>query len=452
MADPLLELLLPYFDTPSLRHLPSTRDPVTSSYLSRLTTLPLSSLTTAEAQSLAQTSHTIQLSLQALSSRSHKSFVASSDQLSCLRSTLPEIAKSTAELRDAIPKLDEEAVRFSETYNKNAENAILDRRRKALLLSRNVDRLADVLDLPTLLSSAISSSAAPASGTVSSSTINYASALDLNAHIRRLHGLYPDSHLISSVTLQAEEAMQAMASNLICSLKTQGLKLAAAMRTISWLRRVAPDLDAPWTQPGSNREGSLGALFLVCRLANLMSMLEALEPLRELADQEITQNQAVPFKKGSNAAWSGGQQTERYLKRYIEIFREQTFAIISMFRSIFPPAADHDLRGVAVVAVGDPLQPLPSALSTFPLHLVDMLLETLKTYLPNVQDRSSRDSLLTQVLYCAGSLGRLGGDFSIILAFLEEGDEDGEEEWVEVIKKHRILASRLESMVGPRDG
>jgi hypothetical protein len=181
-------------------------------------------------------------------------------------------------------------------------------------------------------------------------------------------------------------------------------------------------------------------------------MLEALEPLRELADQEITQNQAVPFKKGSNAAWSGGQQTERYLKRYIEIFREQTFAIISMFRSIFPPAADHDLRGVAVVAVGDPLQPLPSALSTFPLHLVDMLLETLKTYLPNVQDRSSRDSLLTQVLYCAGSLGRLGGDFSMILAFLEEGDEDGEEEWVEVIKKHRILASRLESMVGPRDG
>jgi hypothetical protein len=81
-----------------------------------------------------------------------------------------------------------------------------------------------------------------------------------------------------------------------------------------------------------------------------------------------------------------------------------------------------------------------------------MLLETLKSYLPNVQDRSSRDSLLTQVLYCAGSLGRLGGDFSMILAFLEESDEDGEEEWVEIIKKHRVLASRLESMVGPRDG
>jgi hypothetical protein len=455
MADPLLELLLPYFDAPSPRPPPSSRDPVTSSYLNRLTTLPLSLLNTTEPQSLAQTSHTIQLSLQALSNRSHKSVIASSDHLFSLRSTLPAIAKSTAELRDAIPKLDEEAVRFSETYNKNAENAVLDRRRKALLLSRNVDRLADVLDLPTLLSSAISSSAAsaPTIGAVSSSsTVNYASALDLNAHIRRLHGLYPDSHLISSVTIQAEEAMQAMATNLIGSLKAQGLKLAAAMRTISWLRRVAPELGASGTKPGSNREGSLGALYLVCRLANLMSMLGALEPLRELADQEIAQNQAVPAKKDSNAAWFGGQQTERYLKRYIEIFREQSFAIISMFRSIFPPAAEHDLKGMPPSTAGDPLQPLPSALSTFPLHLVDMLLETLKTYLPNVQDRSSRDSLLTQVLYCAGSLGRLGGDFSMILAFLEEGDEDGEEEWVEVIKKHRILASRLESMVGPRDG
>jgi hypothetical protein len=454
MAEPLLELLVPYFDAPSPRPPPSSRDPITSSYLNRLTTLPLSSLNTTEPQSLAQTSHTIQLSLQALSSRSHKSVITSSDHLSSLRSTLPVIAKSTAELRDVIPKLDEEAVRFSETYNKNAENAVLDRWRKALLLLRNVDRLADVLDLPTLLSSAISSSAAsaPSGGAASSSTVNYASALDLNAHIRRLHGLYPDSHLISSVTLQAEEAMREMATNLISSLKTQGLKLAAAMRTISWLRRVAPELDVSGTQPGSNREGSLGALFLICRLANLMSMLGALEPLRELADQEIARNQAVPAKKDSNAAWSGGQQTERYLKRYIEIFREQSFAIISMFRSIFPPAAEHDLKGVPASGAGDPLQPLPSALSTFPLHLVDMLLETLKTYLPNVRDRSSRDSLLTQVLYCAGSLGRLGGDFSMILAFLEEGSEEGEEEWVEVIKKHRVLASRLESMVGPRDG
>ncbi len=68
--------------------------------------------------------------------------------------------------------------------------------------------------------------------------------------------------------------------------------------------------------------------------------------------------------------------------------------------------------------------------------------------------------MLTQVLYCAGSLGRLGGDFSMMLAFLNEKagededneDEGSDDEWVEVIRKHRVLAGRLELMVGAKDG
>lgn len=466
MSDSLYELLAPHLGQNGAASLRAPGDAVTSTYLARLTTLPLSSLSGSEPQSLAQTSHSLLLSLQALSSRSHKAVIASSDHLSSLQTTLPAIAESTTKLQDAIPKLDDEALRFATTYNKNTENAILDRRRKALLLSRNSDRLADVLELPSLLSSAISTSGATSttntttSSSSSSATINYASALDLNAHIRRLHGLYPESRLVSSVTAQAEEEMQAMTTNLISSLKSQGLKLAAAMRTISWLRRIAPELDTPGSEVGSAHEGSLGGLFLVCRLANLMAMLGALEPLRELADQELANNASSPAgaKKDPSTAWSGGQQTERYLKRYIEIFREQSFAIISMFRSIFPAAAEEVDAATAKKGSSsdlDLLQPLPSSLSTFPLHLVSVLLDTLKKYLPNIQDRGARDSLLTQVLYCAASLGRLGGDFSLVLTFLEGeagGEEGGEmEEWVEVIRKHRVLAGKLEVMVGARE-
>ncbi|CZT07477.1 related to Dor1-like family protein [Rhynchosporium agropyri] len=493
MADPLYELLVPYFDSPSPRPAPSSKDPTTNAYLNRLATLPLSSLTSNEAQSLAQTTHSLLLSLQGLSKRSHKAIIDSSTHLSTLSTTLPSLAQSTASLRDALPKLDDAAIHFSETYNTRSENALLDRRRKALLLSRNIDRLSDILDLPTLLSSAISTSNTASASTAPNATLNYATALDLNSHIRRLHGLYPDSALISSVEKQAEDAMQDMATNLIASLRTSSLKLASAMRTISWLRRVAPELDPTLTTSLSShhasstgagggptsREGSLGSLFLVCRLANLQQTLSALEPLRELADQETQRLKESP--KSSNGTggakerskWEGGQQTERYLKRYIEIFREQSFAIISMYRSIFPagnPAQeDAVLKGLGREKAdtdSDPLQPLPSSLGTFPLQLVGMLEETLRRYLPNVRDRSSRDSLLTQVLYCAGSLGRLGGDFSLLLAFLGGGgkdeDEDGDldvneedrdedEEWVEVIRKHRVLAGRLELMVGSRD-
>ena len=264
--------------------------------------------------------------------------------------------------------------------------------------------------------------------------------------------------------------MQEMATNLIASLKTNSLKLASTMRTISWLRRIAPELDpgpSTTTTHGTgagSREGSLGSLFLVCRLANLKQMLGALEPLRELADQETVRLQSRAGGEGKDdgrGKWEGGQQTERYLKKYVEIFREQSFAIISMYRSIFPPpAAPVDIGLPASLTSRqeqDPLQPLPSALGTFPLKLVGMLEDTLRKYLPNVRDRSSRDSLLTQILYCAGSLGRLGGDFSMILAFLndvdaDEEDGEGNEEWVEVIRKHRVLAGKLEVMVGSREG
>ena len=460
MADLLYDLLVPPPAGPSSPR--TAADPTALEYLTGLASRPLSSLGSAEPQALAQSSHGLLLSLQALSKKSHRQIIESASHHATLRTTLPALAASTAELRAAIPRLDSEAVRFSTAYGKASDNDVLARRKKALLLSRNVERLVDVLELPTLLSSAIS--AAP---------VNYSSALDLNAHMRRLHSIYPDSPLVHSISAQADDAMRTMAANLILSLKAPGLKLAASLRTISWLRRVLPDLDAAATATNTttaattattsssaaaaasssphggtgkghdSQERVLGALFLVCRLATLMTMLEALEPLRELADQEkARQTAASAASAASGHAWSGGQQTERYLKRYVEIFREQSFAIVSMFRSIFP-----DTATTAAAATHDPLEPMPSALATFPLYLVDMLLETLRLYLPTVRDQAARDSLLTQVLYCAGSLGRLGGDFGLFLATLDVGPE-AEEEWAEVVKRHRALAGRLESIVG----
>ena len=463
MADPLYELLAPYFETSNPSHaVPQAKDQVTAKYLNRLSTLPLSSLNTTEPQSLAQSSHSNLLSIQSSSARSNAAIVASSDHLSSLRKSLPQLAAEAESLKHDIPHLDGEAVGFSEKYSKSTENHVLDRRKKALLMARNVDRLSDILDLPTLLSSAISSATAQGA----SNTSSYATALDLHSHIRRLHLLYQESELVSSIYKQTEEAMQEMTSSLIASLRTQNIKLAAAMRTIGWLRRVAPDLDGS----GVNREGGLGALFLVCRLAILVSTLSALDPLRDLANQEMALRQRdtkAGVLKTSKDAWSHGQQTERYLKRYIEIFREQSFAIISMHRSIFPsapdPTASDDLtlklkslglrtapatRLNGISSPHDPLHPLPSSLATFPLHLIDLLSTTLKQYLPNVRDKASRESLLTQVLYCASSLGRLGGDFSLLLADLRMTDEDGDDddEWIAIMKKHRVLASKLEKM------
>ncbi|KAL2159277.1 hypothetical protein VTH06DRAFT_2712, partial [Thermothelomyces fergusii] len=191
MADILYELLVPpdtsssSSSSPSSSSLPSTPDRSALEYLETLASQPLSSLSSSEPQALAQSSHGLLLSLQALSKKSHKQMIESASHHATLRATLPALAASTAELRNAIPRLDSEAVRFSTAFGKSGESEVLARRKKALLLSRNVERLVDVLELPTLLASAVS--AAPA---------NYSSALDLNGHVRRLRSIYPGSPLV----------------------------------------------------------------------------------------------------------------------------------------------------------------------------------------------------------------------------------------------------------------
>lgn len=491
MADPLYELLARYFDNDTaLVAAPSPHDPQTASYLSRLGALSLADLTSSEPASLLQSAQSHLRNLQALSKRSHKAVISSSSHLAHLTSLLPEFSSQAQVLGSSVPGLEDAAADFAHKYDRSTENEVLDRRKRAVLLSRNVDRVSDVLDLPNLLSSTVAAAQASSSGsaTASGATTSYASALDLHAHIKRLKALYPQSDLMANISTQAEDEMQNLATILIGSLQSPNLKLAAAMRTIGWLRRVAPDLAAhvsPISKPGLlttktlelsanavNDDGAIGSLFLVCRLRTLHETLDALEPLRDLADAETAQRKASPTTNGNSARSmaesssfvSSGTQSERFLKRYIEVFREQSFNILSMYRSIFPanlPSPDNSRTASASMASNadeHPLLPLPSPVSDFALHLVDMLEVTLHEYMPNISDKSFRESLLTQVLYCAGSLGRLGADFGMMIALLEDdlAEHDNteletsadnaelEREWEQVMKKHRIQASRLE--------
>lgn len=557
MADGLYQLLKPHLKTATATSTPTESD---AKYLARLVSLKLSDLTTTEPQSLAQSSQSNLVSIQALSSRSHRTTTTSSDHLSTLRHSLPLLSSSIEAIRSSIPALDSSAVEFASSYSKSKDdNLLLKSRKDATLLTRQAEKAQDILDLPNLLSAAIASAGTVSAAGTSSSGANYSQALDLFAHIKRLQILYPDSQLVKSVLNDAEIAMKDMTTNLITSLRSQNIRLAAAIRTIGWLRRVAPQLDTanktsfqspaskpmplaipsigvsqtPSTAPPG--EGHFGALFLCARLATFLSMTEALSPLRDLADQETaarkanqqhstgqssetTSQQPQLTRKSSLGAGNPynpalqGQQTERYLKRYIEIFREQSFATISMYRNIFPseeeekgtPSALSDSSSHPLPSLSESLA-LPSALQSFPLHLVSLFTETLREYLPNVTDATARESLLMQVLYAANSLGRLGADFSLVIALLSEDDPDDENvsngggraglerlgnngnaqphtdhatsdgsdgsddtarraevdpapeaevkdaEWIAIIKKHRIQAARLEALAAGQE-
>lgn len=408
MAEALRDLLAP----------DQANDPSALEYLTYLAEQESSSLQSSEPQVLSQTSHSLLLAVQALSKRSHKPVVDSAASHASLRTSLPTLAQRALDLVQAVPRLDAQAEHFSSAFGKASESKLLARRKQALLLLRNSERLVDVMEMPLLLSSA-----------VSTAPVNHSSTLELYAHVRRLASLYPDSPLVTSVLDEADAAIRQMAADLIGTLKAPNLKLAAAVRTMGWLKRIVPDLVTD-----ASTEDALPAVFLVCRLSTLLTTLEALEPLRDLADEERLR------KDKATSTWSGGQQTERYLKRFIEIFREQSFSIVSVFKSIDSSFATHRNDE------SDPLGAMPSPMADFPLHMVEMLVETLRIYLPTVKDQTSRESILTQVLYCAGSLGRLGADFGMLLASI------GINEWAELVKRHRLLAGRLESVIGDYRG
>ncbi|VTT76629.1 unnamed protein product [Fusarium fujikuroi] len=383
MAEALRDLLAP----------DQANDPSALEYLAYLAEQESSSLQSSEPQVLSQTSHSLLLAVQALSKRSHKPVVESAASHASLRTSLQTLAQRASDLVQAVPRLDAQAEHFSSAFGKASESKLLARRKQALLLLRNSERLVDVMEMPLLLSSA-----------VSTAPVNHSSTLELYAHVRRLASLYPDSPLVTSVLDEADAAIRQMAADLIGTLKAPNLKLAAAVRTMGWLKRIVPDLVTD-----ASTEDALPAIFLVCRLSTLLTTLEALEPLRDLADEERLR------KDKATSTWSGGQQTERYLKRFIEIFREQSFNIVSVFKSINSSLASHGNDET------DPLGALPSPMADFPLHMVEMLVETLRIYLPTVKDQTSRESILTQVLYCAGSLGRLGADFGMLLASIAMG-------------------------------
>lgn len=389
-------------------------DTTVLSYLTHLAGQQVDALRTTEPQQLSQVSHSLLLSVQSLSKKSHKPIGESAAGHSSLRQMLPTLAKRTGELKQTVPRLDQEAELFSAEVGKTNESNTIADRKKALRLLQNAERLVDVMELPPLLNS-----------TVKSSPASYSSSLDLYAHVRRLASLYPSSSLVTSVMNEANSAVRQMAVDLITALKAPNLKLASGLRTVGWLKRIVPELVAN-TPTGE----SLPAIFLVCRLTTLITTLDALDPLKQLADEERMRSVKA------SQVWSGGQHTERYLKRFIEVFREHSFGIVAVSKSV-DASFSHSTDSTT-----DPTYPLPPVLASFPLHLIGLLMDTLQCYLPVIKDQASRESILTQVLYCAGSLGRLGADFGMLLSAI------GMTEWIELVKRHRLLAGRLESVIG----
>lgn len=456
--DPLLELLRPRL--PGGGAAPAADS--AAAYVARLTSLPLATIRTGERAALATAAHTVDLALQGLAARNHGAVLAAAHGQRALAAAAAVLADGQRALQTALPAVDGALAAFAAAYGRDA--AVLQQRARSRLLHAHSERLVDILQLPSLLQALIAAG-------------SFAAALDALAHVRRLYALHARSAAVGAVHGACAALQAALAAQLVATLRGP-LKLPVAMKTVGFLRRtLGPAAD----------ERAVRGVFLVCRLAFLRALLRALDPLRVLADESAL-------------------HAERYLKRWLELFREQSFGIVSMYRSIFPGALSSPARGTATpqpaaappaaalpassaappaappAATGSPRAatpqpaaarpghsrsssslsslladeepdggPPPDPVVSFEQHLVAMLVDVLRAHLPRVAERGVRESLLTQVLYASGSLGRLGGEFAGVLAAVD-GVFAGEDEFVAVVLRQKALAGRLEAMAAGRAG
>ncbi|KAL1916034.1 uncharacterized protein VTP21DRAFT_6038 [Calcarisporiella thermophila] len=304
-------------------------------YLNRLTSLSLEALK-AEPLHLSEKMEDIQSNLTRLALDEHKAFIEAYDARVETAHALEQMNSHVQGVIKDIPLLEEQLSIFS----KGVESIVRERRRLSLVLESH-SALLDILEIPQLMDTCVRNG-------------YYAEAMDLHAHTQRLTLRYPGP-VVARVAEQVANSCTRMMAQLVTLLQ-EPIKLPTCIRVVGYLRRM--DVFA---------EDELRLLFLKSRDSYLSEALSKLNPEK--------------------------RDPARYVKKYVDTFREIFFDTLAQFRSLFAAA-----EGGWV-------------LSDYVTRGVSELDRILREWVPLIKERGALASLHTQLVYCAVSLGRVGVDF-----------------------------------------
>ncbi|KAI8341429.1 Dor1-like family-domain-containing protein [Chlamydoabsidia padenii] len=317
----------------------------TSDYLNRLMSSSLDELV-REPMTIRTNQAQIKRETQQLTYTDYSAFLHAESCRRALGTTLDSLDDQCNDLLNMTTPALQQAC---ETFLDEAKTIVLERNKMTKVLEHQ-HVLTDLLELPQLMDTCVWNG-------------YYSEAMDLAAHVRLLQVRYPHLPVIDTIQSQVQASSDLMLIQLISHLR-QPIKLAAAMNVIGCLRRM--DVF------GSERE--LRMVFLRCRHNCMQQRLEKI-------------------KKPMEDTVSNSQDTFDYLKRYVDIMREQMFEMATHYMSVFSNKETDTL--------------LPDYMT----QLVMQIQQTLKDHLSFIDDTSALASLLTQLQYCGMSLGRVGLDF-----------------------------------------
>ncbi|KAM6498766.1 Dor1-like family domain containing protein [Amanita muscaria] len=423
--------------------LPSSLLPPSSStqaYLNHLTSLALPSLLD-EPGSLQTQSHHLTSSLSSLIYTAYPTFISLHDTSRALDSTLSSFSNSLDSLiSTSLPNLDASTSSWREKTE-----SLLDERRRARIVLEQHDKLRDLLDIPILMETCVRNG-------------HFSEALSLRSHVEAL--LSEDEtqiqppEILSSILSEVNYAIDQMHLSLLQTLHDPAKKLPALWKAVNFLRKMDVLRDVRSSEEderdlinnGETRnldpegdytlssEEQLALAFLTGRETCLKSVLDTLK-----RDIERVAHEPPSKRTDSSIGDREREDLARYLKKYIDAWREGVYDIVMQYSTIFlerlvqPQATDITLHTSTDINHTQPnaklsissatkrlIARLHALITTHATHVIGThLLPVISKSFPFLS-MSLLSPLLTQLTYCAGAFSRVGLDFRSILVGITE--------------------------------
>ncbi|WWC59916.1 uncharacterized protein I303_102478 [Kwoniella dejecticola CBS 10117] len=317
-----------------------------SQYVDQLLSLSLHELLRQPQLISAETS-TVESDLTNLCFREYPTFISVHKCSSAVSSAFDDFSGSLGKLIGAIPSLEDQCKTFS-TNTGSIQNV----RVKAALVQEHQDKLLDLLELPQLMETCVRNG-------------YYQEAMELLNHCRSLATKYPAVALVQDVNKEVEGILQLMLAQLLALLR-EPVKLPALVKTVSFLRRM-----------DAIDETELGLIFISSRYHNYRAQLTLID--RDKADPV------------------------RYLRKYIDLFREHVYDIIAQFTAIFLETSPSEVAAIHI--------------TSFANQAITDLVDLVTSFIPRISsDSGSMSSVLVQLGYCAMSFSRVGLDFAPLIS------------------------------------
>ncbi|KAF9287514.1 hypothetical protein BGZ68_001720 [Mortierella alpina] len=413
-------------------------------YLNRLTSLPARALHT-EPEKLREEQLKVERDMSELAFRDYKAFILVKDCKQEVQSTFETLGQHLDAFQETIPQFVETLSGFSARVT-----PILERQHIFSSILATHSQLLEVLEIPLLMETCVRNG-------------YYNEALELASHVQRLVLRYPGIGIIQDIDAKVAQGKELMLVQLLAQLR-EPIKLPVALRIIGFLRRigsfkdqldVVEDEEQLYQGLSTNRtarSGHAGTTFTSSSTSSSASALavEDETPLKML----FLKSRALYMNLQLSKIVHHKGDSFGYLKKYVDVTRECLFDIMTYYKSIFGSADNYsgfsstssllDYRGSTstaappAAAAGRGVDVSASSISRsfhdqkyhywstdnlladFVSYRTQILLQTLKTHIPQIHDTSALSSVLTQLMYFGANMAKIGFDLRYLVTSLFE--------------------------------